>query len=180
MNQLLFGMQNILFSLSQAVQIISMNTYTIQQLLEAVGTMMEHAVTTWRDIRTLEASSTEAEKEIGNGNEEFRKQKRRLRLLRWAMVTAMTYGGYKIVRWLFVAQRRRRTIGRIITGGASAEHPTTGAYGAYLNQGNMYLPQQPPPWGGGVPLSPPYGVYQGDHAPGGVMTGNHSPSMYGY
>jgi hypothetical protein len=101
LNQFLFGVQNVLSSLGQAVQIVGMNTEAVNQLLEAATGMFDHAVATWSEMRAIEAAASEFE------SEEHKKRRRRLRALRWAMVTAATYAGYKCIKWLFSSSRRR-------------------------------------------------------------------------
>jgi hypothetical protein len=101
LNQFLFGIQNVLSSLGQAVQIVGMNTQAVKQLLEAAAAMFDHAVASYSEMRVMEAAAGEFE------SEEDKKRRRRLRALRWAMVTAATYAGYKCIKWLFSSSRRR-------------------------------------------------------------------------
>jgi hypothetical protein len=101
LNQFLFGIQNVLSSLGQAVQIVGMNTQAVKQLLEAATAMFDHAVASYSEMRVIEAAAGEFE------SEEDKKRRRRLRALRWAMVTAATYAGYKCIKWLFSSSRRR-------------------------------------------------------------------------
>jgi hypothetical protein len=101
LNQFLFGIQNVLSSLGQAVQIVGMNTQAVKQLLEAASGMFDHAVATWSEMRAIEAAASDFE------SEEDKKRRRRLRALRWAMVTAATYAGYKCLKWLFSSSRKR-------------------------------------------------------------------------
>jgi hypothetical protein len=101
LNQFLFGVQNLVFSLSQAVQIVGMNTHAIQQLLESATAMFDHAVATWQEMQVVEASN------IARETEEMKKRRRRLRALRWALVTAFTYSGYKLIRYLLCSRQRQ-------------------------------------------------------------------------
>ena len=100
LNQFLFSVQSVLFSLSQAVQIVGMNTHTLQQLLDSASTMLDHAAKTWHEMQEIEAQSRELE------SEEDKKRRRRLRALRWALVTAVTFGAYKLLRSVFRKKQR--------------------------------------------------------------------------
>lgn len=141
LNQFLFGMQSVLFSLSQAIQIVSMNTQTFNQLFESATSMFDHAIETFHEMRSIESASRESE------SEEMKKRRRRLRALRWAIVTAVTIAGYKIIRRL--ARKRGRQ-----------EHPIL-MQNAFQPGGSMAQPyhgmsshvQQRPysdQWGGGM------------------------------
>ena len=142
LNQFLFGIQNVLSSLGQAVQIVGMNTQAVKQLLEAASGMFDHAVATWSEMRAIEAAASEFE------SEEHKKRRRRLRALRWAMVTAATYAGYKCIKWLFSSSRRRHQRPMLEGQPSSA----TGGYNA------SYRPYSGDPYAGsGNYGSSPYG-----------------------
>jgi len=100
LNQFLFGVQNVVFSLSQAVQILGMNTQALQQLLDTATTMLEQALAAYKEMRALEMMANDSE------SEEAKKKRRRLKALRWALVLAVTYGGYRVVRVAFQQKRR--------------------------------------------------------------------------
>lgn len=102
LNQFLFGVQNVIFSLSQAVHIIGMNTEAVQKLLVHVTAMFDHAVSTWSELQTLERQSRATESVAD------RKRRRRLRALRWALLVAGSYASYRVVHWLIVLYRRGR------------------------------------------------------------------------
>jgi hypothetical protein len=102
LNQLLFGIQNVIFSLTQAVQIIGMNTEAVQKLLEAATAMFDHAIGTWKEMKALEDAARESE------TEDDRKRRRRLRALRWAFTTAVGYAAYAMVRHVLSLTSRRR------------------------------------------------------------------------
>lgn len=104
LNQLLFGVQNVIFSLTQAVQIIGMNTEAVKKLLESGIAMFDHAVATWQEMKALEDASRESE------SEEDRKRRRRLRALRWALTTAVMYAGYSLVRQVLSRRRNPRQL----------------------------------------------------------------------
>jgi hypothetical protein len=128
LNQFLFGIQNVISSLGQAVQIVGMNTHAVNQLLEAATAMFDHAVATWSEMRAIEAAASEFE------SEEDKKRRRRLRALRWAMVTAATYAGYKCIKWLFSSSRRRHhrpmLEGQSSTAMGGYPAPYSGSYGS--------------------------------------------------
>ena len=96
-NQFLFGVQNVIFSLSQAVQILGMNTQALKQLLETVMTTFDHAVRTYREVRRIELAAAADESE----SKESKQKRRRLKALRWAAVSVLTYAGYRLVRYAF-------------------------------------------------------------------------------
>jgi hypothetical protein len=100
LNQFLFGVQSMLFSLSQAIQIVGMNTHTFNQIFESATSMFDHAIETFHEMRAIEVASRE------NETDEMKKRRRRLRTLRWALVTAVTVAGYKIIRRLLARPRR--------------------------------------------------------------------------
>lgn len=101
LNQFLFGVQSVIFSLSQAVQIIGMNTEAVKHLFESVSAMFDHAVASWQEMRALEFQARDVE------TPEARKRRRRLRSLRWALACAITYAGYSVIRKLLSSARRR-------------------------------------------------------------------------
>lgn len=103
LNQFLFGVQNVIFSLSQAVQIVGMNTQAMQKLLETVTAMIENAMKTYTEMRALELAARDCE------SQEARKKRRRLKALRWAVVFAVTYTGYRLVRVAFQPRKPRLT-----------------------------------------------------------------------
>ena len=141
LNQFLFGVQNVIFSLSQAVQIIGMNTEAVKHLLESATVMFDHAVATWRELHALEAAQRQTE------TPEARKRRRRLRALRWALLVGVSYAGYQLVRKLVGAtanailgrqpQRRRLQAPTFESSSLQAPHfpPTASA----TEQNNQFL-----------------------------------------
>jgi hypothetical protein len=124
LNQLLFGVQNVIFSLTQAVQIIGLNTEAVQKLLEAATAMFDHAIGTWREMQTLEDAARTSE------TEDDRKRRRRLRALRWAFTTAVTYAVYAMVRHGLAALVSSRQRPRILPQHQQQPH-SDGAWAAY-------------------------------------------------
>lgn len=103
LNQFLFGVQSVIFSLSQAVQIIGMNTQALHQLVDMVSTMFDHAVQTWHEMRTLDQMKWR------NESEEEQKKRRRLRALRWALLVGATYSAYRILRMVLTRMKSRHS-----------------------------------------------------------------------
>jgi hypothetical protein len=127
LNQFLFGIQSVIFSLGQAVQIIGMNAQALKQLLESACAMFDHAVATW--------------------NEQLDDpRRRRLRTIRWAMVTAATFAAFKLIRRTM--SRRRLPYDYSSHGGLhpAPYGPTSSfyqghpSYGAGSPYGNAYGP----------------------------------------
>lgn len=98
-NQFLFGVQAVIFSLGQAIQIVGMNAHALQQLLDAALAAFDRATTAYRELRSLEAARHETD------DEESRKRLRRFQALRWTVVVAATYGGYRLVKRLLFQRR---------------------------------------------------------------------------
>ena len=130
LNQFLFGVQNVIFSLGQAVQIVGMNTQALHHLLESATAMFDHAVATWHEMRFLEETNRRHE------TEEMKKRRRRLRAVRWAVVTAVVYAGYKLIRRAF----RQRYRGRLLEHQQNRQmySPQTYAPGPYYLPSNQY------------------------------------------
>jgi hypothetical protein len=102
LNQFLFGVQNVISSLGQAVQIIGMNTQALSQLLESGTTMVDHAIATWHEMQTIDQRQRSRE------TEEEKKRRRRLRALRWALVVGVSFAVTKLVRYILQSSRRKR------------------------------------------------------------------------
>jgi hypothetical protein len=98
LNQFLFGVQSVIFSLGQAVAILSANASAIQQLLDAAMAMFDHAVATWHELKLLEQRKDGANHDTEEESEEDKKRRRRLKALRYALVTAASYAGYRVLR----------------------------------------------------------------------------------
>jgi VIT1/CCC1 family predicted Fe2+/Mn2+ transporter len=96
--QVLFGIQNVIFSLTQAVQLIGTNQQALQHALDSVTKMADAAIATFYELRALEA-----QKEY---TPEQQRRRKRLQALRWALVTGGTWLVYKIVRRLTSKQKR--------------------------------------------------------------------------
>lgn len=99
-HQVLFGVQNVVFSLTQAVQLLVTNQHAIQQAFDSLTGMMDHMVSTFHEMRALEAM------ERGSETKEQQRRRRRLKALRWALTMSASWLLYKIIRRL--TSRRRR------------------------------------------------------------------------
>ena len=115
--QVLFGVQNVIFSLGQAVQILGMNQQALQQALDSVSTMADHAIATFYELRALEAVEQKHE------TEDQKKRRRRLKAMRWALLMGTSWFAYKLFKYLTTSRRRRlrhqTNHGGIRGGGAS-------------------------------------------------------------
>lgn len=98
--QVLFGVQNVVFSLTQAVQLMGTNQHALQQAFDSLTGMMDHAIATFHELRALEAT------QLANESKEQQRRRRRLKALRWALMMSASWLLYKIIRRL--TSRRRR------------------------------------------------------------------------
>lgn len=151
LNQFLFGIQNVIFSLSQAIQIVGMNAQGLQQLLESGTAMFDHVIASLHEL--VEPKRAESAEE--------RKRRRRIRALRWAVITAITYAGYKILRSFRQRQQRSAiTIGPSAAPYQPVSYGNSHGYPGYQQQqygNNSY--------GGG------YGAGYGSWGPHGGLNG---------
>lgn len=123
--QLLFGVQNVVFSVTQAIHLMGTNQQAIQHAFESLTKMMDHALATFQELRTLEAT------EHANESEEKRKRRQRLKTLRWAFVVGSSWLLYKVIRQITTSRRRKR-LGYEggMTGSSMMQYPySSGGYG---------------------------------------------------
>ncbi|CAJ1967113.1 unnamed protein product [Cylindrotheca closterium] len=124
LNQFLYGIQTVVFSLSQAVQLMGTNQQVLQQSFESLTSMIEHAVATFHELRALEALQNETE------TEQQKKRRQRLKTIRWALMVGGSYVVYKIIRRL--TSKRKQIDQR-------GNHSTAfGGYGSGMNYGSSY------------------------------------------
>lgn len=98
LNQFLFSVQTIIFSLGQAVQIIGMNTQALHQLYDQAVSMLDHGLQFLQELKTLDLK---ASKDVDALSLEEIKRRRRLKALRWGIVLSLTYAGYALVhKWM--------------------------------------------------------------------------------
>jgi hypothetical protein len=100
--QILFGVQNVVMSLGQAVQLIGMNQQAIQQALDSAWNLLDHSIATFQELRQLEANKS------ANETQEQKQRRRRLKALRWALVMGTSWLVYKVIRRIFFSSRRKR------------------------------------------------------------------------
>lgn len=160
LNQFLYGIQTVVFSLSQAVQLLGMNQQVLQQAFESLTSMVEHAVATFHELRALEALQNEQE------TEQQKKRRQRLKTIRWALMFGGSYIVYKIIRRI-TSKRKHIERGNHLS--------RNGGYGSHMNYGSSY---------GG---SSPYGgynmhssLYGGPSMYGGMGGFNGSSGSYYY
>lgn len=99
--QVLFGVQNVVFSVTQAVQLMGTNQHALQQAFDSLTGMIDHAIATFHELRALEANESAKE------TEEQKRRRRRLKALRWAFVMGTSWLLAKIIRRLTTSRRRR-------------------------------------------------------------------------
>lgn len=158
LNQFLFGVQNVIFSLSQAVQIVGMNAQGLQQLLESGTAMFDHIIASIHEL--VEPQRAESAEE--------RKRRRRIRALRWAVITALTYAGYKLLRSL----RQRQQRNGIAAGPTASPYPYNALGSSYGYPGYQMQQYGSTPYGGG------YGAGYGSWSPHGHNNGGFNGSHY--
>jgi hypothetical protein len=144
----LLGIQNVIMSIGQVVQIISFNASSLQQLCESILAMMEHAIQSWHDqqqnhTKRLKHTSNDNKNESDNHEdlspEEQQRviqQQRRLRALRYTITIAISYIGYTIIRKLFSNQQQQQYR-------RALEHSQPPPYG-HINNNNMMMMTAPP------------------------------------
>lgn len=150
LNQFLYSVQNVIFSLSQAVQIVGMNAQGLKQLLESATAMFDHIIASLHEL--VEPQRAESPDE--------RKRRRRVRAMRWAFITALSYAGYKLLRSL--RQRQQRSAIAVGPGPMPYQYNILGNLNGYPG-----YQQQPQHYG-----SNPYG--------GGYGTGHGSWNSHGH
>jgi hypothetical protein len=167
--QTLFGIQNVVFSLGQAVQMLTTNQQALQQILDSGWHMLDNAVATFHELQALEALEKEQE------TEEEKKRRRRLKAMRWALMMGASWFAYKLIRRISTSSRRRRLQYNNSTGGGDggnimpasnynygANNSGYGGYGSSMYGQSMH---------GGYSSGSPYGgsPYYGAGAGGGYF-----------
>jgi len=102
LNQIVYNVQNIIFSISQATHMIGTNHQALQQAWESLNQMVDHAIATFHEMRALE--STEREHET----EEEKQKRKRLKALRYAFVFGGGWLAYKLILNLLFRKRKFR------------------------------------------------------------------------
>merc|ERR1719410_2885220 len=100
---MLFGLQQAIFSLSQVVQIVGMNSNALSQMVSSTLHLFDSAYNTISELHTLHQNTTRTENKAIISEDE-RKRLRRLKALRWSLVLGVSYSMYKIlhlfIQWL--------------------------------------------------------------------------------
>ena len=150
LNQLLFSIQSVVFSTSQAIQIVGMNAQQIQNVLASLRGTLEHCVGSIKDYPVEEVvqgvlGSEAKQWFLGDSkqggvdddergerepllSEEEIVRRRRLQAFRWTMALTLSYVTYRTIRKL---------IRMLILGGDSSRGYASHGYGnhGYLNGG---------------------------------------------
>jgi len=103
LNQMVYSIQSIVFSISQAIHMVGTNQQVLQHAWESLNKMVDNAVLTFHEIRAAERSIE------ANESEEERNRRKRLKALRYAFVFGGSWLAYKLVRhFLFKTSSRSR------------------------------------------------------------------------
>lgn len=135
LHQVLFGVQNVIFSVNQVVQMLGVNQHALQQTLDSLTQMVDKAIATFHELRALEAQQEK------QATEEQLKRKSRLKALRWALLVGTSWIVYKIIRRLAISKRRRRItsgphMGNMQNNSYGLANPTP--YSSYQSSGPYY------------------------------------------
>lgn len=130
LNQFLYGIQTVVFSLSQAVQLLGMNQQVLQQSFESLTSMVEHAVATFHELRALEALQN------GNETEQQKKRRQRLKTIRWALMVGGSYVVYKLIRR--ITSKRKQLMQRGNHLSASTGSGSFANYGSSFGGSGLY------------------------------------------
>merc|ERR1711983_56469 len=101
----LFGFQQLVFSLSQVMQIVGMNTQAVSNMVQLSIHMFDSAYQTFKDLKKVNNDSLLLSD--NDLTEEEKKRRRRLKVLRWSLFIGVTYTMYKTVYSIISWIRRR-------------------------------------------------------------------------
>lgn len=205
LNQFLFGIQNVIFSLGQAIQIMGMNTHAVQQLFQSAAVFCEHAISTWQEMQTLDNDDTRSSLSVSNvakdpyrcqskeAEEQRNRRRRRLRALRWALMIGVSYTGYKIIGYICqqIFSRGRQRQGQIQYQELMTNQHHDLPYHPYPAASYMhpfpYSSVAPPPStaDGAYSYASGTGRYGSPYAPStpsyyGSYSTSYAPNQYGY
>jgi hypothetical protein len=122
--QVLYGVQNVVFSISQAVQLVGMNQELLRQSWESLTKMVDHAIATFHEMRALELHMNQQREET----EEDMQRRKRLKALRYALVMGGSWLAYKFIRHLLFYKKNRRRLTAADT--SNSYSPGTGFMGS--------------------------------------------------
>mmetsp|Transcript_25500 Transcript_25500/g.37818 ORF Transcript_25500/g.37818 Transcript_25500/m.37818 type:complete len:271 (+) Transcript_25500:1-813(+) len=154
LNQFLFSFQSIIFSLGQAMQIVTMNTNQLHLLYDQIMAMIDHALQYIHQLQHLDQLQSQQTTPL---TEEQIKQKRRLKAIRWSLMLGISYGGFKIVlKWY--RKRKGYAKARAFARNRIAPLASPSALPSALpSQGQLQLQQVPQGHNPTASYSHPYG-----------------------
>lgn len=147
LNQIVYNIQSVVFSITQAIQVVGANQEALQHAWESLNQMVDHAVLTFHEMRALESIERECE------TEEERKRRKRLKALRYAFVFGGGWLAYKLIRRLLFRKRSlqfwqqrqsaptmfgRNLYGQSNSDGMSMAYPSSTAMSNYSPANNFY------------------------------------------
>jgi parvulin-like peptidyl-prolyl isomerase len=103
--QVIYGAQNLIFSLSQIIQLIGANQRQLNHAWESLNQLIEHAVSTFNEMRAIDKMREENEET----HDQKQKQKR-LRTLRYAFFFGGSWFLYKLLRYLLFRKKSKRLL----------------------------------------------------------------------
>ena len=108
----LFNFQQIMFSISQAVQIVGMNAEALQQLVHSLRDLTMKANESIRGfvVEVTKQLDDENKYQIAHESEKQKKRRRRLKVLRWTMAMVGSYAMYKFLKRIFCNKRKHREL----------------------------------------------------------------------
>ncbi len=131
-------------------KVLGMNTQALNQLYHQAIAMMDQALSTIHELKTLEETN-----DNGELSEEEKKKRRRLKAIRWSIVFGISYAGYSLFRkWLrkrrYYKEYMSRTGGRMITGQDHSHHHSHNhnQYSSYSGGGRGLYSNSNVPHGG--------------------------------
>jgi len=98
--QTMYGVQNLIVSISQVIQVVGTNQQALQHAWESLNRMIDHAVVTFAEMRALESIERE------NETEEDRRRRKRLKAIRYAIVFGGGWFACKMIRNLLFRKKR--------------------------------------------------------------------------
>eukprot|EP00535_Pseudo-nitzschia_heimii_P008667 CAMPEP_0197180080 /NCGR_PEP_ID=MMETSP1423-20130617/4818_1 /TAXON_ID=476441 /ORGANISM="Pseudo-nitzschia heimii, Strain UNC1101" /LENGTH=336 /DNA_ID=CAMNT_0042630101 /DNA_START=32 /DNA_END=1042 /DNA_ORIENTATION=+ len=143
-NQMVYNIQSIVFSISNAIHVIGANQEALRHAWESLNQMIENAVVTFHEMRALESVEREFE------TDEEREKRKRLKVLRYAFVFGGSWLAYKLIRNLLFRKRSLQklksapvSLGSNHYGRSNFDNMTMGYSGAspmsnYISPNNFY------------------------------------------
>ena len=175
LNQFLFGIQSLIFSVSQAVQIVGMNAEQIKGVVGSLREVMDKSLKglDWERLSGVLEKDGRFRGVLGNTTDENGDRlteeeivhRRRLAAFRWTVTLTLSYAAYRMVR---------RLIRALIFGGHGGQYGGRG-YSASYNGGRYSSP-----YGGmGYGRRGGYGSYGSGYGYGGGYGGMSQYDPYG-